>query len=1207
VIRWRTSEPASSTVLFGPASEVTGGAALGPEPGALTASVHDAALTTEHELTLTGLSPNTRYYYAVGHGSGDGFQPLAGDDAGHFFDTAPTTGQPKPTRIWVLGDSGWGNNVVRDVRDRYYELTADRHTELWLMLGDNAYPSGTDAQHQTGLFDVFGEMLGKSVLWPTIGNHDSFDSNAGTWPYMDIFTLPTAGEAGGEPSSTEEWYSFDYANIHFVSLDSATYPMHDPNFEGMVDWLDVDLGNTTQDWIVVFFHHPPYSKGAHDSDDLSDSNGRLVEMRQQVVPVLEDHGVDLVLTGHSHSYERSALIHGHHGTSDTFNPAVHLVDGGDGDPAGDGAYQAAGVGTVHAVAGHGSILSPGIAEELNGPEGNPSHPVMVSSLYVNGSLILDVDGNRLDARMLDTTGAVLDAFTLIKGQPAEPPVAEFMANPLLSSVPLTVDFTDLSSNEPTLWSWDFEDDGRFDSVELNPSHAYEIPGRYSVRLKVSNPGGTDEELKSDLICVTDGAPDAIEGLRLHDDDQTISWTPNPRATEYDITTGNLTELIANGGDYAALAVCLEQTAEPNTSDGSEPPRGEALFYLVRGLNCEPQTGTYDSGGAGQLAARDLPLQGDGVGCSCPVGDDADGDGFCDAFDNCPALASQNQQDLDQDGAGDVCDPCPNDAMDDQDGDGVCGDVDNCPATENVDQLDTDGDTLGDACDPDDDNDGAMDADDLDPLDPFVCGDVDDDQCDDCVSGSSNPAADGPDTDGDGFCDVGDFCLDMDGDGLGDGTAGNAHCPHPTTDSDDGDPSVCADVDGDGCDDCAVAGWNPANDGPDTDSDGVCDSGDNCPTVHSTSQADADGDGMGNACDPCTDLDGDGAGNPGFPNVCPLDNCPSTPNPEQNDADDDTVGDVCDVCPFDPLNDADFDFVCGDVDNCPNFPNTNQADADGDDVGNSCDDCTDVDDDGFGDPGFPNNSCPADNCPADYNPFQGDPDADGLGNPCDPCPIDPDNDADADGVCANFDNCPTVGNPGQENHDGDADGDACDPDDDNDGAADAVDCQPLAAGVTTLPASIGDSLRLEKDGAVRLRWLRAYQGHTMNVYRLQTLGGDGGASQFDCLLAESPVAEAEEKDPLPPGGLALYLIAPRNGCGEFELPAVDASCESLGLDSEGDGIPDLLDNCALAANPGQSDIDGDFVGDPCDNCLWEFNPDQADADGDGIGDACGAPG
>ena len=95
----------------------------------------------------------------------------------------------------MLGDSGTGDANALDVRDAYFAHTAGRHTDLWLMLGDNAYPGGSDTDYQLKLFDIFPSMLRKSVLWPTMGNHDaqSSDSSTQSGPYYDIFTLPAAG------------------------------------------------------------------------------------------------------------------------------------------------------------------------------------------------------------------------------------------------------------------------------------------------------------------------------------------------------------------------------------------------------------------------------------------------------------------------------------------------------------------------------------------------------------------------------------------------------------------------------------------------------------------------------------------------------------------------------------------------------------------------------------------------------------------------------------------------------------------------------------------------------------------------------------------------------------------------------------------------------------------------------------------------------
>ncbi len=397
VVRWRTDVPTDSLVRFGPA------------PGALASGAGDPAPATEHVVTLSGLQSATTYYYAVGTSA----EILAGGDADHFFVTPPTPGTAVPTRIWALGDSGTADSRARAVRDAYEAFAGESPPDLWLMLGDNAYLSGTDAEYQAAVFGMYPKTLARSVLWPTLGNHDgiSADSRTQSGPYYDIFTLPTAGEAGGIPSGTEAYYSFDHANIHFICLDS--YETDRSATGAMITWLRQDLAATRQDWVIAFWHHPPYSKGSHDSD----REVELVEMRHNVLPVLEEGGVDLVLTGHSHSYERSFLLDGHYGTSNTLLASM-IKDGGDGRAEGDGPYEKPSIGpaphegAVYVVSGSSGQMGGGL---LN-------HPVMYLSLNVLGSLILDVNGLELRATFLDTSGAQRDHFTVMKG-PGSPPQA----------------------------------------------------------------------------------------------------------------------------------------------------------------------------------------------------------------------------------------------------------------------------------------------------------------------------------------------------------------------------------------------------------------------------------------------------------------------------------------------------------------------------------------------------------------------------------------------------------------------------------------------------------------------------------------------------------------------------------------------------------------------------------------------------------------
>ncbi len=278
----------------------------------------DATNKTEHQIRLTGLAADTTYYYSVGNST-----TTLASGATYFFVTAPTGA--KPTRIWVLGDSGTADDNARAVRDAYYNFTGNRHTDLWLMLGDNAYETGTDAQYQSAVFNIYQTMLRKSVLWATLGNHDgaTADSASQTGPYYDIFSFPKMAEAGGVASGTEAYYSFDYGNIHFVCLES--YETNRAANGPMANWLRNDLANNTKDWLIAFFHHPPYSKGSHNSDTETE----LIQMRQNFLPILEEHGVDLVLSGHSHAYERSKFIDGHYGSSGTFNSTM-VVQAGSG-------------------------------------------------------------------------------------------------------------------------------------------------------------------------------------------------------------------------------------------------------------------------------------------------------------------------------------------------------------------------------------------------------------------------------------------------------------------------------------------------------------------------------------------------------------------------------------------------------------------------------------------------------------------------------------------------------------------------------------------------------------------------------------------------------------------------------------------------------------------------------------------------------------
>ena len=384
-IRWRTDVATPSEVRTGLSA------------GNLDAVTSDPTPTTEHEVRVGNLTPDTPYFYAIG----DVVDLLEGPGAAWKFRTAPFAGTVKPVRVWVLGDSGTGrggSGNAEAVRDGYLNSALYQSPDVWLMLGDNAYGVGADDEYQNAVFDTYRPTLRSSILWSTLGNHETYTPGV---PYFSIFTLPTFGEGGGVASGTEHYYSFDYANIHFVCLDSMQSVRTAPG--AMLSWLEADLAATSQFWIVAFWHHPPYTKGTHDSDFEIE----LIEMRENALPILEQYGVDLVLTGHSHVYERSFLLDGHYGYSSDFE-ASSVLDAGNGhadEPGGAyGKDPGANHGAVYCVAGSSGQRGGG---SLN-------HPAMFVSLNELGSMVLDINGDRLDAKFINHQGIVRDYFTISK-------------------------------------------------------------------------------------------------------------------------------------------------------------------------------------------------------------------------------------------------------------------------------------------------------------------------------------------------------------------------------------------------------------------------------------------------------------------------------------------------------------------------------------------------------------------------------------------------------------------------------------------------------------------------------------------------------------------------------------------------------------------------------------------------------------------------
>lgn len=324
-----------------------------------TARTGQAADYVAFDATLAALTPNSAYCYEIVE---DGVV-LARNLR---FDTA-WDGAARPVRMLVLGDSGSGSADQLAVRDAFMTNEYD----IFLHMGDMAYGSGEFTEFEANFFEPYQDLMHRVPVFPTMGNHE-YKTDAGQ-PYLDVYHL---FEAALRAEENERYYSFDYANIHFTSLDSndarliPIYVSGDRSDDDMFDWLVDDIGGSDAEWKIVFMHHPFYS---------SSSRGIRGANVERFLSVLEDLGVDLILAGHDHHYERT----------------VPLLDGCT------------------------AVEPAGITQIIAGGSGAGLRDVTLGQWFTAGIhntdytyLSLEVHGCRLRGQALDTMNTVVDEFEL---------------------------------------------------------------------------------------------------------------------------------------------------------------------------------------------------------------------------------------------------------------------------------------------------------------------------------------------------------------------------------------------------------------------------------------------------------------------------------------------------------------------------------------------------------------------------------------------------------------------------------------------------------------------------------------------------------------------------------------------------------------------------------------------------------------------------
>jgi 3',5'-cyclic AMP phosphodiesterase CpdA len=308
-ILWATSDDTVGTVEYWPA----GGAKRLVTARRLELAPEETGIARyyQQETLLDGLAPGTQYAYRVLANERPVTEELrfrtAGSGAFQFL---------------VFGDSGQGTEAQAEIARLMEQEAAD----LVLHTGDVAYTSGTFEEFNRVFFPYYTALMGRVPIFATPGNHDYITREAA--PYLSVFAPPSSGVPAADLG---RYYSFDWGNAHFVSLDSNT-PLAAAleGRGGMLEWLQNDLAATRRFWRFVFFHHPPYASGPAETE----SEGRAI--REHVAPMLDRYGVQLVFNGHHHSYQRSHAIRGGEVVADG-GGTVYVTSGG----GGGGLYQIA--------------------------------------------------------------------------------------------------------------------------------------------------------------------------------------------------------------------------------------------------------------------------------------------------------------------------------------------------------------------------------------------------------------------------------------------------------------------------------------------------------------------------------------------------------------------------------------------------------------------------------------------------------------------------------------------------------------------------------------------------------------------------------------------------------------------------------------------------------------------------------------------------
>ena len=183
--------------------------------------------------------------------------------------------EQKSVRFAVIGDNGTGEQPQYDVAAEMEAYENVVHYDFVIMMGDNIYGGHKPKDFERKFQTPYKPLLDAGVkFYACLGNHDNSDE-----------TLYKPFNMSGQ-----RYYTFKKGDVQFFALDSNYM---DPT---QLDWIQQQLRKSNAKWKIAFFHHPLYSDGRFHGSD--------VDLRNQLMPIFEKDGVNVVMSGHDHVYER---------------------------------------------------------------------------------------------------------------------------------------------------------------------------------------------------------------------------------------------------------------------------------------------------------------------------------------------------------------------------------------------------------------------------------------------------------------------------------------------------------------------------------------------------------------------------------------------------------------------------------------------------------------------------------------------------------------------------------------------------------------------------------------------------------------------------------------------------------------------------------------------------------------------------------------